>query len=218
MSTAGQFISNLAGKTAISLAILALACPVVADEGPYLGLQGGLSKIDSTDIKNGPAGGVVAGYTFANGLRPEVEVSYRRNAFEGDGDVRAGQAVASLYYNFSRNGYYFYLGGGGGYAQLSAAIGGIGKDKDGTPVYTAGTGIGLAATRQLMVGIDYRYVGTFDDSTFSYTVNDVPLSVDYKYRGSFVSLALRYSFGSARADSFPVSRPAESVRVVPVSP
>lgn len=231
MSIAGKSIKPRAIGAALSVAILALAGPVAADEGLYLGLQGGLSKLYNTDItatadgetasgpisfKNGAAGGVVAGYTFANGLRPELEVSYRRNAVDGDGDLRAGQAVASLYYNFSRNGYYFYLGGGGGYAKLSAAIDGAGKDKDGTPVYSVGTGFGLAATRQLMVGFDFRHVGTFEDSKFSYSVDGVPLDASFKYRGAFVGLALRYSFGSARADSFPVSRPVEPVRVVPV--
>lgn len=220
-----------AGTAAAVIALL-LAAPAQADQGFYLGAMGGVSLLrDATatvtvdpdtatgpiSFGKGPAGGVLAGYSFANGLRPELEFTYRRDRIDGDGEVRNAQAIGSLYYSFSRNGYYFYLGGGGGYAKLRASLDNFGKDSDGTPVYSGGTGVGVAVTSQLMAGIDYRYAGAFDSSHFSSSVNGTPASVSFRYRGSFVGLALRYSFGSAMADSFPVYTPYERVRVVPLA-
>lgn len=225
------------GTAAVLLAAAALlAAPADADQGFYLGAIGGVtldpdrsirftdadgaSELQRVNTKVGAAGSAVAGYTFASGLRPELELGYRRTKFDGaDGNTAASQAIGSLYYNFSRNGYFFYLGGGGGYANVRLDVGsGLDKDDDGTAVYSLGAGFGLPVGRQLMVGIDYRYVGAFDRSQYQYLVEGAPLDASFRYRSDTVGLSLRYSFGSALADNHPAVRaPREPVQVVPVA-
>ncbi len=95
--------------------------------------------------------------------------------------------------------------------------GAIGKDDDGSPVYSLGTGFGVPAGKHFMVGVDYRYVAAFDRTSYNYDVEGIALSGSFKYRSHFVGLSLRYSFGSALADSHPVQRPSEPAQVVPVS-
>jgi outer membrane immunogenic protein len=225
-------------STAGLLAMAALLSPVAgADQGFYLGAIGGVTldpdlKIRFTDaggttqaervpFEVGAAGAVVAGYTFAGGLRPELELGYRRTRFDGaDGHRAASQAIGSLYYNVSRNGYFFYVGGGGGYANVRLDIGGdVRRDDDGTAVYSLGSGFGLPVGRQLMVGVDYRYVGAFDRSRYQYAVDGDDIDATFRYCSHTVGLSLRYSFGSALADSHPAaSAPREPVQVVPVAP
>lgn len=216
---------------AAALALLALSAR--ADQGFYLGGIGGVTldpdtritvsdafgNVDSAkaEFDEGPSGSIVAGYTFASGLRAELEGGYRRSEFSaGGGSTAASQAIASAYYNFSRRGYYFYLGGGGGYANLRLDVDGAKRDDDGTPVYSIGTGFGLPVGKQLMVGVDYRYVGAFDRTNYSYTIDGDAIDASLKYRSHFIGLGLRYSFGSALADSHPVRQPSEPVSVVPV--
>ena len=211
-----------------------LAAPAQADRGFYLGAIGGVTldpdasvrfadedgntETDRVSFKASPAGSVVAGYTFASGLRPELELGYRTSDIQRSGaDTSASQAIGSLYYNFSRNGYFFYLGGGGGYANVRLDTDVVGEDDDGSAVYSLGTGFGLPIGRSFMAGVDYRYVRAFDRLNYDYEVDGAALSGSFRYRSHFVGLSLRYSFGSARADSHPVQRPTEPARVVPVS-
>ncbi|WP_293374589.1 outer membrane beta-barrel protein [Nevskia sp.] len=208
--------------------------PAQADQGFYLGAIGGVTldpdanvrfadgeggtATDRAEFETGPAGSFVAGYTFASGLRPELELGYRRaEVSDSDARTETAQGTASLYYNFSRNGYFFYLGGGGGYAQVRLDAGLFGEDDDGTPVYSVGTGFGIPVGKRLMLGVDYRYVGAFDRTNYNYAVEDLTLAGSFKYQSHFVGLSLRVSFGSALADSHPVQRPVQPVKVVPVS-
>jgi len=213
-----------------------LALPAQADQGYYLGAIGGVTldpdvrirltddnanTVDTTvQHKAGAAGSIVGGYTFANGLRPELELGYRRTDFDGaDGRKSASQVIGSLYYNFSRNGYFFYLGGGAGYANVRLDISdNLPEDDDGTPVYSLGTGFGVPAGRQLMIGVDYRYVRAFDRTEYQYVADGGPLDASFRYQSHVVGLSLRYSFGSALADNHPAVRaPREPVQVVPVA-
>ena len=88
---------------------------------------------------------------------------------------------------------------------------------DGSPVYSLGTGFGVPAGKHFMIGVDYRYVAAFDRTTYNYDVEGVALAGSFKYRSHFVGLSLRYSFGSALADSHPVEPVTEPTQVVPVS-
>lgn len=216
---------------AAATALLALSAH--ADQGFYIGGMGGATltpdtrvrvsdnvgnSIESTGfVEPGPAGSIVAGYTFASGVRTELDLGYRRAEFENaGGDYSTSQAIGNVFYNFSRRGYFFYIGGGAGYANVRVDLTDLGKDDDGIAVYSAGTGFGLPVGRNVMVGVDYRYVAGFERNRYSFTVADTPLTGSFRYRSHFVGLGLRYSFGSARADSHPVRQPAEPVSVVPV--
>lgn len=219
------------------LAALALAAGSAEAQEPgfFVGVQAGASLLKGSDAEvssggtstnvgrvkfgEGPLGGLTAGYNFANGLRPELEVNYRRNSFGGlgGGDIRAGTATANLYYNFVRNGYYFYLGGGGGYASLRGHFNQGGADTDYRSLYQAGTGFGFAATPSLTVGIDYRFQGAFERADFSRDINGTPGSTSLRYRGSLVSLALRFDLGRLFGGSSTAAGEArEPVRIVPV--
>lgn len=225
--------SRIAAASLLTGAAL-LAVPAQADQGFYVGAIGGVTldpdasvrfvdedgntESDRVSFKASPAGSVVAGYTFASGLRPELELGYRTADIEGSSaETTASQAIGSIYYNFSRNGYFFYLGGGGGYANVRLDTNVVGKDDDGSAVYSIGTGFGLPVGKQFMVGVDYRYVGAFDRTQYNYDVEGIALAGSFKYRSHFVGLSLRYSFGSALADSHPVQRLTEPTQVVPVS-
>ena len=145
---------------------LLAAMPSQADQGFYLGGIGGVTldpdatvsfidedggtATDRVSFTEGPAGSFVAGYTFASGLRPELELGYRRSDIDdSEARVETAQATGSLYYNFSRNGYFFYLGGGGGYAKVRLDAGAIGKDDDGSPVYSLGNRLRRAGRQAL---------------------------------------------------------------------
>lgn len=213
------------------IALLMAATPALAVEGLYAGLQGGVSLPTKTNvevsangttasgdvkIKDGPIGGLVVGYGFANGLQPELELSYLRNKpKDGGGDLRAAAAVGSLYYNFSQHGYYFYLGGGAGVANLRYHADGGGSDNTYQPLYQAGTGVGLAVSRNLLVGVDYRYRGTFDRAKFSFDNQGTPTDARFNVSGSLVTIGLRWSFGGFASSSVaPGYR--EPVSIVPV--
>ena len=219
--------------TAALLAGLSLAVAAQADQGFYLGAMGGVTLTPDTAVRvsdadgnsvsstgfvePGPTGSVVAGYTFANGLRPELDLGYRHAEFENaGGDYSSSHAIGNVFYNISRRGYFFYLGGGAGYADVRVKLDQLGKDDDGVPVYSLGAGFGVPIGRQLMVGVDYRYVAGFERNQYDFVVQDTPLTGSFRYRSHFVGLGLRYSFGSALADSYPARRPTEPVSVVPV--
>ncbi|GAC1633401.1 MAG: hypothetical protein NVS9B10_28700 [Nevskia sp.] len=218
---------------AAAIATMLLASPAYAAEGLYVGLQGGVGLPSATRIsttangtttssdakfKDGPLGGLVLGYGFANGLQPELEASYQRNEPKGrGGDIRAGTATGNLYYNFSQHGYYFYVGGGGGATYVRLHASGGGGDSSYKPVYQAGTGFGLTAARNLLVGIDYRYRGSFERAKFSYVSQGVATETRFNYRGSAVTIGLRWAFGEVAATgSAPGYR--EPVSIVPLQP
>ena len=68
----------------------------VADDGPYIGVEGGFNWEESQDLRQdrvvtdkinfdrGWAAGLIGGYSFANGLRPELELDHRSNDLNHD--------------------------------------------------------------------------------------------------------------------------------------
>src|ERR1700689_4522390 len=85
-------VSRAARGWLISASVLAV-CPLVAQagDGPYVGVEGGVNwqspqdqdaggvVLDRLHFKRGFEAGGVGGYSFMNGWRPELELSYRRN-------------------------------------------------------------------------------------------------------------------------------------------
>ncbi len=223
---------------ALSCTVVAtlLASPVMAQtndsasaaNGPYLGIEGGVNweapqdyrfegrVIDRVNFNRSWAAGIVGGYSFASGLRPELELDARRNGLTHDGLGRdsghdnAFSAMANLWYELRFPGGLFsalhpYVGGGVGevrsWYSASPELGGIliARDPSTEFAYQIGAGVGYDISRKLTVSVDYRRLwsdkGTFHD-TFGAAL---PLSGGIKqhYGADTAMLSLRYTFGGS---------------------
>lgn len=214
---------------AAAWAVFAAGLPaaVHAGDGAYIGAEGGANwqngqslqqnggNVGDLKFKTGWVGGVTGGYGFSNGLRPELELDYRRNDLKEAGNgfgstgasgfENADTAMANLWYDFKAPTGFFsvvhpYLGGGAGGARVAArspAIGGVqgGNAYDTVFAYQGGAGIGFDLTPHLTVSADYRYVqsnrGSFDVGAGA--------PVDARYRADSAMIGVRYSFGETPA-------------------
>jgi opacity protein-like surface antigen len=162
--------------------------------------------------KFGLVSSVSGGFRFDNGLRPELELSYRPNNKDGVSERAAG-LMGNLWYELWEDGYYFYLGGGFGAVRLKVSADAI-SASDTQAAWQAGLGFGHSLTRQLSLGLDYRHLATFDKPHF--TVQGVSAEAAHYMTGA-VMIELRYSFGqSGAADPVPAAN--APVRVQPLQP
>jgi OOP family OmpA-OmpF porin len=189
--------------------------------GPYIGVEGGLNwespqdyrsdgqVIDRLHFNRGWDAGLLGGYSFDSGLRPELELAYRRNNLNHDEFGRAGgydnadSALANLWYDFKTLEGPFsvvhpYLGGGAGavrshYHDATIAGDAIASDYATEFGYQAGAGIGFDLTPRLTLSVDYRHLwtnrGSFHDTLAA------PLDVEQRYLASTALLSVRYCLG-----------------------
>jgi len=223
-----KLISHRPLQWAIRASAALLACTALmahAGEGPYIGVDGGLnwespqdyrsdgSVVDRLHFKRGWEAGLVSGYSFASGLRPELELAYRRNNLghdefgQGGGYDNADSALANLWYDFKAPSGPFsvvhpYLGGGAGavrshYHNATIAGGEIASDYATEFGYQAGAGVGFDVTPRLTLSLDYRHLwtnrGSFRDTFVA------PLDVKQRYLANTALLSVRYAFGSPPA-------------------
>jgi OOP family OmpA-OmpF porin len=199
----------------------------VADDGPYVGLEGGINWENSQNLRQdrvvtdklnfdkGWAAGLIGGYSFANGLRPELELDHRSNDLNHDflgtayGLDRAESAFANLWYDIKAPSGLFsvlhpYLGGGAGgvrsyYHNANLAGFPVNPDYATEFGYQAGAGVGFDLTRNLTLSFDYRHVWT-DRGAFPPQVG-APLQTAYpieqRYLADTAMLSVRYTFASA---------------------
>ena len=193
-----------------------------ADDGPYIGAEGGANWESAQDIRQdskvldkinfdkGWAAGLIGGYSFANGLRPELELDHRSNHLDHDfigldhGLDRAESAFANLWYDFKAPTGFFsvvhpYLGGGVGAVRSyyhNANLGGfpIADDYATEFGYQAGAGLGYDVTRHLTLGLDYRHVWTNRGAFAPPTGVGAPY--DQRYLANTALISVRYAFGS----------------------
>jgi OOP family OmpA-OmpF porin len=196
-----------------------------AGDGPYVGIEGGMNwespqnyrqdgrVIDRLHFDKGWDAGLIGGYSFASGLRPELELDHRSNRLNRDllgedhGLDRAESAFANLWYDFKAPSGLFsvmhpYLGGGAGAVRSyyhNANLGGvpIPGDYNTTFGYQAGAGIGYDVTSRLTLGLDYRHVWT-NRSAFTAPFGGGP-RVEQRYLANTALISVRYSFGSPPA-------------------
>ena len=204
-----------------------------AGDGPYVGVEGGINwespqnlrqdgrVIDSLHFDQGWAAGLIGGYSFANGLRPELELDHRSNRLDNDslgadhGLDRAESAFANLWYDFKAPSGFFsvvhpYLGGGVGAVRSyyhNANLGGFPIPSDYATEfgYQAGAGLGYDVTSHLTLGLDYRHVWT-NRSSFTPPVGFGP-PVEQRYLANTALISIRYSFGSPPAPVEPAPPP-----------
>jgi opacity protein-like surface antigen len=151
------------------------------------------------------------GYGFGNGLRTEFEFAYRESPAKdvtlpsaavvgGSTTLKAGvkahSFMANLLYDFDLSGFGFakwipHVGGG---------IGAVNLHPGRSPADTvfggqAIVGLEYAFTPNLLLGLDYRYIGT-STVNFTFTQNAVTVgrSVDTKFNDNSVLATLRYRF------------------------
>lgn len=176
--------------------------PSAADTlGPYISVMGGLNWVAAQDLNqnnldfvemefnqplhSGYATGLALGWRFPVGLRPEVELSYRKNtltqfnhrvyegggSIDGKGEEEATSLMANLWYDvlnlpapFSR--VKPYIGGGLGYTTLEVSgleAGGVqfgNVHRDSVSAYQLGAGFGFELTDRWSMSLDYRYFKT----------------------------------------------------------
>jgi OmpA-OmpF porin, OOP family len=215
-------------------ALLMTAGPLVvhAGDGPYVGVEGGLNwespqdlrqdtnVIDRIHFDKGWAAGLIGGYSFANGLRPELELDHRSNRLDHDflgddhGLDRAESAFANLWYDFKAPSGFFsivhpYLGGGVGAVRSyyhNANLGGfpIADDYATEFGYQAGAGLAYDVTSRLTLGLDYRHVWT-NRGAFTPPFGVGP-PLEQRYLANTALLSVRYSFGAPPAPQ-PVAAP-----------
>jgi OOP family OmpA-OmpF porin len=205
--------------------------------GPYGEIAGGGSH--SREMDFGDAGGTVEfesgglgvlslGYATMSGLRPELEVSFRRNDAESSGSEEARTAMANLWYDFRAPAFAPrvrpYLGAGIGSAdveidQLVDRNGASRSASDTVTAYQGGAGLNYDATRNLVLSLGYRYLET-DEIVFAGTpgtegdvLNPGTPGTDATaehYRNDGVLAGLRYVFGrSERPPMAAAPAPAE---------
>ena len=220
-------------RLAVAAAFIASA-PLMAQagDGPYVGVEGGANFespqnlrqsggiVDTLHFDTGWAAGLVGGYSFANGFRPELELDHRRNQIKNDsfgsgvsGFENADSAMGNLWYDFKAPTGFFsvahpYVGGGVGgvrFANRGVTAGGGSLNNDfATKLgYQGGAGVGFDVTPHLTLSADYRYLQT-NRGSFDLGVG-APVSA--RYRAQTAMLGVRYSFGEEPAAPPPPPAP-----------
>ncbi len=134
------------------------------------------SVIDRLKFKNGWLAGLNTGFAFSNGLRPELELDHRRNAFSYDafgtttGSSNADSALLNLWYDVrSDSGPFSYLhpyvgAGAGGVRSYyrDAGINGVPiSGADATQfAYQVGAGLAYDVSPHVTLSLDYRRLWT----------------------------------------------------------
>ncbi len=220
----------------------------MADDGPYLGLEGGFNWEESQNLRQdrvvtdkinfdkGWAAGLIGGYSFANGLRPELELDHRSNHLDHDfvgtayGLDRADSAFANLWYDFKAPSGLFsvvhpYLGlGVGGVRSYyhNANLGGfpINDDYATELGYQAGAGVGYDVTRHLTFSLDYRHVWT-NRGAFPPQAGaplQIAAPIEQRYLADTAMLSVRYAFGSPPPPPVAVAPPPPPAPPLPPAP
>lgn len=235
----------------------ASAWPVATLAGPgwYLGLEGGVNladnqkldtynveqigdgvQIGTADFDTGWLAGLVAGYSFENGFRPEVALTHRRDSLKRvrvstpspyateidtsdvSGNDMTDTVLFNLWYEFTLFGRVRpYLGGGVGGARFDVHDTRYGSQQlrsDFTTVvaWQAGGGLVYDLGEHLTASLDYRFLQTHRGD-FNLLDDVYNAYLRMSYRASSFQLGLRYSFG----DKGPAPRTVvEPVAVVPV--
>ncbi|MGN8342735.1 outer membrane protein [Pseudomonas sp. SMV71] len=216
----------------VGLGVLAPAISVADTLGPYVSAMGGVNWVARQDLTqndldfvemqynqplhSGYATGLAVGWGFPVGLRPEVEVAYRRNtldqfnhrvyegggSIQGKGEEEASSIMANLWYDVTNlpaplSRLTPYVGGGLGYAVLTISgleAGGVqfgGTHRDTVPAYQLGAGLGYELSEHWSMSLDYRYFKTREAHYGN--ISGLPEGdVSTEYNAQSLMLGLRY--------------------------
>lgn len=227
-------------KVMLATAVAAAPALAFAGPGPYVGVEGGPNWVPSQTFGNiitldkprvGWAAGLVGGYQFENGFRPELELNWRRNnlttgSFGGaglntPGSAQAYTAMGNLWYDFSLPASWNvpqihpYLGGGIGWGRVNPArltdVGGVKATQYRSAfMYQGGAGIDYDITQHLTASLGWRWIQSErKDFATGAAVSGVPAgaTLDGRYRANTMMVGLRYSFGAEPVKAAPVPPP-----------
>jgi OOP family OmpA-OmpF porin len=240
-----NFRNALVAATILAVPFAAKAQPV---SGLYIGGGAGVNLLQDEHVSVGtgsgrlsshvgPAVDLSVGYGLGNGIRAEVEGSYRSNSFDGISDAANAGGVEQKYGAFFNVLYDFvgvssfvqpYVGVGAGYqwakeSSLHISDPGFaasaGNNTKGDFAYQAiiGAAIPIAGAPGLSLTADYRFVGLVGDRNYSGVANGSPATfkLDDDYNHTFL-IGFRYAFGVAPAMA-PMAPAAAAVPASPVS-
>jgi OOP family OmpA-OmpF porin len=224
-----------------SIAILSffVCLPALAGTGPYLALGGGANLLPEQALRseggdigelrfdNGYVGSLAFGGTFAFGLRPELELAYRRNEIKSiyaealgmrvpaEGTLEAYTAMLNLMYEIRTSQGFFsvvhpYIGGGAGVAHLAyrdPSFGGTPGEDDSQTVFAfqGGAGVGFDLSDSITLSLDYRHVRSGDAE---FELDAIGPPIEASYRANTALASLRFSFGVASAERPETRKPA----------
>lgn len=233
-----------------------------AGTGPYIGLEGGLNLLDnqtytvSNDLNTPPDGtkigkvefstgwlaGAMAGYSFENGLRPELEYAHRSNALQRvnaygtgllgrdtdttdvGGHVRADATMFNIWYDLKMFAPFRpYIGGGAGAARVgikNARYDDEHLDSDSKWLFAwqAGAGVAFDFNEHFSTSLDYRYLQS-SHGKFNLLSDATGARVKTRYQSNAIMISLRYAFGEKEAPPpAPVEQPVEVVAPVEAPP
>lgn len=224
---------------ALTAAMIALSPSLVQAEGrtpgTYLGIGAGANFASDTEISGGGvnadlehetgiAGILALGHGYANGLRAEFEVGYRRNSVDSSGNTSTGgvasarSAMINAYYDVSTGTNFFpYVGAGIGGASLRVSANPTGNSS----VSGRDTGLALQGIAGLGYQFDTNWSGSLEYRYF--TVRDADMNaangtaVDVDYAAHTVMVGLRYTFGEPKKPMIkPAAAPAPAPKPVAV--
>jgi outer membrane protein OmpA-like peptidoglycan-associated protein len=242
------------------VAATVLALPVAANaqavNGIYVGAGAGVNIMQQESVKSvpgstvtsgkfgstvGPAAVLSLGYGFGNGLRAEVEASYRYNSLNnasGFGTLSTGGAKEQKFGGMVNVLYDFvgvvpmvqpYVGLGAGYqgvmlqnAYGASALGrvDVNSSTKGAFAYQAilGAAMPIAAAPGLALTAEYRFMGLAGDRSYSATTRSPSGAVLARGNATFndnynhsVLFGVRYNFGQTPPPVAPIAAPAPAV-------
>jgi len=232
-------------RTVLSVACGAFALPLLAraGDGPYVGVEGGANwqapqNIQSTGLLPGDdtakfkhpfdagyAGGLTFGYGSTLGLRPELELDYRRNDIKSingtaaTGSENAYTAMGNLWYDIKTPTGLFsvihpYFGGGAGAARLAVRNAAPLNDYTTRFAYQGGAGIGFDLSPNVTLSADWRYLQSNRGDLMLVSGGDEHA----RYRAQSAMLGVKYSFGAAPTPPPPPPPPAPPRPLPPPPP
>jgi OOP family OmpA-OmpF porin len=244
-----KFRSALAAATMLALPLAATAQPVT---GLYVGGDAGVNIMHDEDAqltagklsgggrlkpRVGPAFDLDLGYGLGNGLRGEIEGSYRYNTFSGTGVGGQEQkygVMANVLYDFVGLVPVVqpYVGVGAGYqwaqdrniyVDTPFGVGRAKTDTVGKFAYQAilGAAFPVASMPGLAITADYRFMGLVGDRNYggTFTPNvGAAVPANLKLNNDFnhtILVGFRYNFGQAAPA--PLAPAAAAVPASPIS-
>lgn len=217
-------------RTALVQTPAVVEFPLIANDGPG----------ESYEYKKGYLAGAFVGYSFENGLRPEFEISYRRDrpsdiTTPAGGDLSTKgmklsntSAFINLWYDFFPSwSIHPYLGGGGGVLRskvnnykdtqlpVQSSTEPTRQGDDATLTYQFGGGLRWDLTDSLTAGIDYRYVKA-DTGKFYVYRQQKETHFDSDYAAQSLMVSLNYYFIKPAAP-VPTPDPNAAAVVPPVA-
>jgi outer membrane protein OmpA-like peptidoglycan-associated protein len=206
--------------------------------GPYIGIEGGVNwespqnyrfdgdVIDRLRFDRSWAAGLVGGYSFIDGLRPELELDARRSGLTRDsafghdsGHDNASSAMANLWYDFKGSSgllavLHPYLGAGAGAVRSwysAPLLGGVPIASDYATEfgYQVGAGLGFDVTRNFTVSLDYRHLWSLRSNSHDLFGATLPPGegIRQRYATDTALVSLRYTFGHEEPVAAPPPAP-----------